>query len=300
METETKNIADKIMLVRLSIHQWYPTKLDKKAAADLAALHNVDPERLGKVLKNLVDLESIRPLQQSYRKLRNNFHDMTAPWDDGGIRAATAEIYYNLCQQLHDDIEACEILADAYQAEYTIQIEKAKVVLNGLYNEDDYPAPHVMRARFSVDYDFKPVTNVEDIRCWGLGAEAQKQIEDTVSRQVNEKVQAAQKHVFDKVVQRAHEFIEKITKFDDEMAASENDGKGLRLYDSAVGNLRDIILLVLEGMNFTGDQEIETLCKQLNKTLKNVNTTKLKISTDMRKKTMADVEQLLEKFEGVF
>lgn len=300
MENETKNITDRIMIVRLGIHQWYPKKHDKKATRGLADLHGVDPERLGKVIKNLVNLESIKPLQQSCRKLRENVHNMTAPWEDGGLRALPAELYYNFCNQLSQDIQEIDRLADAYESEYSDEIEKARHDLNSLFNEDDYPAPHVMRSRFSVDYDFKPVTNVDDVRVWGLATKDQKEIEDTVRASVTAQIEAAQQHVVNQVVERAEEFIAKVSKFDDEAAASQDDGKGLRLYDSALGNVRDVILLVLEGMNFSGDQEIETLCKNLKKALKGVNTGKLKVSPDVRKTAVADVEKVLEKFRGVF
>lgn len=300
METETKNISDKIMIVRLGIHQWYPKKHDKKATAGLADLHGVDPERLGKVIKNLVNLESIRPLQQACRSLRENVHAMTAPWEDGGMRALAAESYYNFVEMMRDNIQRVDRLADEYEAEYKDEIEKARLELNGLFNEDDYPAPHDMRRRFFVTYDFKPVVNVDDVRVWGLGAAEQKEIEDTIRESVTDQIQQAQAHVFNQVIERAHEFIAKVTKFDDECAASENDGKGLRLYESALGNLRDVIVLVIEGMNFTGDQEIEMLCKKLKGALKGINTGKLKVSPDVRKKTIADVEDVLKKFGGIF
>lgn len=300
MGNETKNITDRIMIVRLGIHQWYPKKHDKKATQGLADLHGVSAERLGKVIKNLVDLESIRPLQQACRALRENVHSMTAPWEDGGLRALAAELYYTFCTQLRDDIQDINRLADEFEVEYEAQREKAKVDLNGLFNEDDYPPAHVMRNRFYVDYDFKPVVNVDDVRVWGLAAADQKEIEDTVRASVTAQIEAAQQHVVNQVVERAEEFIAKVTKFDDEAAASQNDGKGLRLYDSAIGNVRDVILLVLEGMNFSGDQEIEALCKNLRKALKGINTSKLKVSPDVRKTAVADVEKVLEKFRGVF
>jgi len=298
METKTKNIADRIMIVRLGIHQWYPKKIDKKVSKEIADLHGVDQERAGEFHKILVNLSTIRPLQQAYRALRENVHNMTAPWEDGGQRALPAELYYNFCEQLRDDIQTTDRLADEYEGEYAEEIAKAEKELNGLFNQDDYPPPHVMRARFGVDYTFKPVANPDDVRVWGISDDAAAEIETQVRDSINSQVEQAQAHVFNQVVERAQEFIDKVSKFDDEAAASQNDGKGLRLYDSAIGNLRDVILLVLEGMNFTGDQEIETLCKALKKSLSKVNTGKLKISPDVRKKSVADVEKILNKFQG--
>ena len=300
MEIKSKSITEKLMIVRLSIHQWYPTKIDKKAMIELAKLHNIDPERAGKMLKNLVDLESIRPLQQACRALRNDVHDMTAPWDHAGNLALPADMYFDFTEMVSEHVLKIERLADDFKVEYAVQRENAPRVLNGLFNEDDYPEPHVMRARFGIDFTFKPVLNPNDIRAWGIGADAAKEIEQQVTADIHKQVEAAQWHVMKQVMERAQEFIEKITAFDDKVAASEDDGKGIRLHDSAIDNLRDVMQLVMSGLNFSGDQEIENLCKQLTKSLKGVNPGKLKVSTDLRKKSIADVEKVLVKFRGVF
>jgi hypothetical protein len=300
MATETKNVADRIMIVRLGIHQWYPRKHDKKITAEIAAIHGVDAERAGTFHKNLVSLETIRPLQQSCRKLREDVHGMTAPWEDGGLRALPAEMYFDFVEMMREDMQDIDRLADDYEREYTAELDRARVELNGMFNEDDYPAPHVMRARFSVDYDFKPVSNPDDVRVWGLGDDAAKEIEDTVRASITAQVEAAQWHVVKQVMERAQEFIEKVQKFDVQMSESQNEGKGLRLYDSSITNLRDVITLVLTGLNFSGDQEIETLCKQLKRALSGVNAGKLKVSPDVRKKSTAAVEKVLKKFEGVY
>jgi len=301
MGKQTKKLSDKIMLVTISIHQWYPRKKDPKATAELANLHGVDPERAGNFHKILVDLKSIKPLQQRCRKLRDEHYEMTSPWGDNGERAMPAQIYFDYVEMMREAIQEIDALADAYEVEYSNEVDKARSELNGMFNEADYPAPHEMRSRFSVDYRFEPVANADDVRVWGLGDAAAKEIEEEVRTATENRIADAQNHVIRQVVERAREFIEKVQHFDEQVY---NDVKGPRLYDSAIANLRDVMTLVLSGMNFTGDQELTKLCKDLQKSLKGVHTTGLKNSKSTRDDSTEAVEAVLEKslekFRGVF
>jgi len=297
MQDKMKNITEKLMIVRVSIHQWYPKKKDARALGDLAAMHNVDPERLGAVSKNLVDIKTIKPLQQRCRKLREDINDMTAPWEDGGLRALPAPTYFDFVTMLRESIQEIDALADSYAIEYETEITKAEIDLNGLYNADDYPSSIQMRNRFSVDYDFKPVPNASDVRVWGIGDDAASEIEKTVRESVERQVQEAQSHVVNQVVERAEEFMAKIKRYDEQV---QNDVKGVRLYDSAVDNLRDVLGLVLSGLNFTGDQELAKLCKDLKKSLKGANAHTLRNSQKTRDASTESVEKVLNKFAGVY
>ena len=297
MKTETKKISDKIMLVTISIHQWYPRKKDPKATAELAAIHGIDPIRAGNFHKILVDLDSIKPLQRRMRKLRDDHYDMTSPWGDNGERALPSTMYFDYVQMIRDSVMEIDRLADDYEGEYSSEIEKARIDMNGLFTESDYPAPHLMRARFGVDYRFEPIANSDDVRIWGIGDEAAKEIETQVREATENRIADAQKHVVAQVVERAREFIEKVNKFD---AQVQQDAKAPRLYDTAVTNLRDVMTLVLSGMNFTGDQELTKLCEDLKKTLVGVHASKLKESKKTRDASTDAIDKILEKFNGVY
>ena len=216
---------------------------------------------------------------------------------DNGERALPSNIYFDYVQMMRDAIIEIDQLADAYEGEYANEIDKARIEMNGLFTESDYPKPHVMRSRFSIDYNFEPVANSDDVRVWGIGDEAAKEIENEVRTATENRIADAQKHVVSQVVERAREFIDKVNKFDEQV---QNDVKGPRLYDTAVTNLRDVMTLVLSGMNFTGDQELEKLCKDLKESLKGVHVTKLKDSKKTRDASTDDVSKILAKFEGAY
>lgn len=296
MTDKTKSIKETVMLVTFSIHQWYPKKQDKKATAQLAQLHGIDPERLGSVHKNLINLDTIKPLQQACRKLRNDVQAMTAPWSHGGTLALPADCYFDFVEMLREGIQEIDVLADKFAVEYEKERELARDQLNGLFNADEYPAPHIVRNRFSIDYSFQPIPNVEDVRVWGLADDEAKRMEEALRHDIEAKMLAAQQHVVEQVIERAEEFIAKVRNYD---AKVQNDEPS-KLYDTAIQNLRDVIDLVLNGLNFTGDQEIAATARELKKALSKTNIDKLKNSAEEREKKTKAVEDVLSKFQGVF
>jgi hypothetical protein len=291
------NNQEKLMIVRLGLHQWYPRKFDKKATADLAALHGVDVERAGRFNKILVDLESIKPLQQRLRKLREDHYAMTAPWADGGDRVLPADLYFTYVEMVREADQEIAVLADDYAVQYSAEVDRARVELNGLFSEADYPAPHKLRQRFGIDWKFEPLPNADDVRVWGIGEAAAEEIRAEVEAGQQAAVNAAQSHVVEQVVERANEFVSKVRKYD---AQVSQDKKGVRLYDSAIDNLAEIVELVLDGLNITGDQELAKLAKQLSKEISGTSADKLRHSGSQRDEKTKKVEKIMSKFSGVY
>jgi hypothetical protein len=294
---ETKRQQELLMIVRLSIHQWYPRKFDKKATRDLASLHGVSADRAGRFNKILVDLESIKPLQQRLRKLRDDHYAMTAPWADGGERVLPAGLYFDYVAMVRDAEIDIARLADDYVIQYSSEVDRARTELNGLFNEADYPPASELRERFGVGTKFEPLPNPEDVRVWGIGEEAAEEIRDQVIASQQTAVKEAQDNVVSQVTERAREFISKVRKYD---AQVSEDVKGARLYDSALTNLSDVVGLVLQGLNITGDQELQKLAEDLSKEIHSLNADKLKNSQPTREKKTEAVEKIIGKFSGVY
>lgn len=291
-----KSVKESVMLVTFSIHQWYPRKQDAKATRELAALHNIDPERLGSVHKNLINLDTIRPLQQRCRKLRLEVQSMTAPWSHGGTLALPADMYFDFTEMLREGIQEIDRLADKFAVEYERERELAREQLNGLFDSDDYPSPHIVRNRFSIDYSFEPVPSVEDVRVWGLTDDIAKEMEETLRHDIEQKMAAAQNSVIERVETLALEFIQKVQGYHDKVQKDEPT----KLYDTAIQNLRDVIDLVLNGLNFTGDQEVAQAAREIKKAISKTNIDKLKVSASEREEKVAAVDAALNKFSGVF
>lgn len=295
-DKKRKSVRESVMLVTFSIHQWYPKKQDRKATAQLANLHNIDPERLGSVYKNLINLDTIKPLQQRCRKLRLDVQAFTAPWSHGGTLALPADCYLDFTEMLREGIQEIDRLADKFAVDYEKERELAKEQLNGLFDENDYPPVHHVRNRFSIDYSFEPVPRTEDVRVWGLTEKDAKEMEANLKHDIEAKLAQAQQHVVTQVIEMAEEFIAKVQNYHDKVQKDEPT----KLYDTAIQNLRDVIDLVLNGLNFSGDQELAKAAREIKKALSKTNVDKLKHSASEREEKIAAVEKALDKFSGVF
>jgi hypothetical protein len=294
---ETKSNSERLMIVRLGIHQWYPRKFDRKATQQIADLHGVSIERAGRFNKILVDLETIKPLQKRLRQLREDHYAMTCPWGDDGQRVLPAELYFDYVAMVRDSIVEIDRLADTYAEQYQVELDKARVELNGLFNEDDYPDPQQLRLRFGVDYRFEPLPEGDSVLAWTvIDDKAREDIKRELQESLERSVQEAQAHVVNNVVERANEFIGKVRRYD---AQIQETDKG-RLYDSAVDNLRDVVKLVLSGLNVTGDQELAKLAADLDDALTGVTADRIRNGQQFRTEKTEAVENVLDKFQGVY
>jgi hypothetical protein len=206
-------------------------------------------------------------------------------------------LYFTYVEMVREADQEIAVLADDYAVQYSAEVDRARVELNGLFSEADYPAPHKLRQRFGIDWKFEPLPNADDVRVWGIGEAAAEEIRAEVEAGQQAAVNAAQSHVVEQVVERANEFVSKVRKYD---AQVSQDKKGVRLYDSAIDNLAEIVELVLDGLNITGDQELAKLAKQLSKEISGTSADKLRHSGSQRDEKTKKVEKIMSKFSGVY
>lgn len=294
MENYQPQVNERLMLVRLSEHQWYPRKYDREVSEEIARLHGAQSaEAAGRYNKLLVELESIKPLKRAFSDLKAMHYQYTLPWSDRGERVLPVDLYWEYTEKVREAREKIERLArDFAFNEYERQRDLAKVRLNGMFREQDYPTPHDVFYRFGIDVKFQPLPDPDDCRVWGLGDQAAEQIRAEVKAGLEAATQAAQQEVVDQLVGRGQEFIAKVRAYD--------QGDAKKLYSTAVENLRDVVQLVLRGLNVTGDLALTDLAKQLGDLIEDTDIEKLKNGEDLRKQKTAQVEATLAKFGGIY
>lgn len=294
------NTAERLMIVRLTISQWYPRKFDKKASEEVAKAHGArSAKEVGRFNKILIDLAPMKALQSRLNKLRTDHYALTAPWSDDGIRVLPAELYLDYCNMVREAKQDIERLAGEFVNEYPALIEDAKKRLNGLFNKDDYPPAKDLRGKFGVEHHFEPLPNPEDVRVWGIGVEAQKEIAKDIEQQVRDSMLKAQQHVIGQVIEAAEHFVERVRNYHEGELKDVPVMQRL-IFVSHVENLRDIVTLVLKGLNISGDQSVTKAARDIEKALTDVTADKLKNNAALREKTIKKVEAQLDKFKGVY
>ncbi len=283
---------ERLMIARLILRTWYPRRYDAKASKQIAEANNAagSAKEVGRFNKILVSLESIKPLQSRIGKLRKDHYRFTAPWTDRGERVLPIELYFEYVQMVRESMAQISVLADDFALnEYPVQREAARARLGDLFRADDYPQE--VRSRFGVVYKFEPLPNPEDVRVWGIGEDAARQIELELRNTIEETTTQSHKHIVDQVLSRSREFVKQMREF---------GGKRAKIHEASLDHLRDITALVLRGLNISGDQELHKAAEEINDMIAGLNVDQLRHGESLRIQKTREVEDTLKKFAGVF
>ena len=152
------SVRNRAMLVRFSASAWSGRKFDKKATKEIADFHKTD-EKVGRYNKLLLpqQAESFKALHAKIAEGRQLFYGETAPWDDDGERALKSTNYINFGTKMARIERELEGLKPTFLDQYTFLKEQAKLKLNGLYREEDYPDRSKLREMFSIDVKYSPI-----------------------------------------------------------------------------------------------------------------------------------------------
>lgn len=200
-------LSERAMLVNLQISQWTARKLNRAETTALNRSHGLTVEAARVNVNLLPFATTLERVHQTTGAIRKDFDRRTLPWQLQGVNILKAESYNEFISEANQWRSDWDAAVEAFFAGYDEQVADAKVLLNGLFNPDDYPAAADLRRRFAFNIRFMPVPDKADWRV-DVGDEATERLRDAISRQVAEAeaeaMQAAWKRVYE-VVERAVE-----------------------------------------------------------------------------------------------
>ena len=131
-------LNEKACLVTLKISQWTARKLDKKATSDVCTA-NGTTAAWTKATKALVSDSATKPIRQLANEARIYHYSMTLPWDDQGARMLPTKAYMAYVDRMNQYKDKYTALVDVLVLNYQALVSDARVQLNGLFREADYP-----------------------------------------------------------------------------------------------------------------------------------------------------------------
>lgn len=234
-------IAEKCMIVRLSVSQWSARKLDRKATEAIIAEFKTAADS-GRFNKLLVNHEAIKKIQRINSQAWDLHKTMTLPWTDDGGRVLPAELFLKYTAAIQAVKERFEAEVKSFVGQYEAFKAEAKIKLNGLYNEADYPRASEIAGKFGMAVAVEPIPQASDFRV-ALSksevAEIRKDIEERMAKRISD----AMKDAFGRLYAAARSIADKCKDTD------------AIFRDSLIGNLRDL-LDVLPALNVTNDPEL--------------------------------------------
>lgn len=279
------NISEKAMLVSLSISAWSGRKYDKDASKEVADNHGTDATRAGRFNKILVNPVSLKDITSIAGNARNYTMSVTLPWLNDGVRIIPVDIYLEYMQRMSEYRSQFNDAVEKLLREYDALVKQARLDLNGLFKESDYPSEESIRRKHAFNVRVFNIPDSKDFRV----ALSESEFQST-KQEIEQNLLDAQDNAVRDVFQRVQSRMEHIIKRLKEVEAT--DGKGIR--DSMMKNVVELADL-LPKLNITGNKDVDAVAAQLRQDLASISSDDLRENQSSRISAAQSAREILTK-----
>ena len=261
------NIFDNALTTSANFSRWRPKVSDKKISGEIAREHNADAS-VCDFLKRIFPSFKVKSLStnakgetKSVTETRQTFPELhavlqmldtlyvwhaanTLVWNGKGVRLLPAVTAEEHKAKFDEAIAKLPAMLDAMEQGYPDAMARAKIELNGMWKERDYPSAKDLRAKFGVSVTYDAIEQ----------AVTNSNLPSSVLTLINSgkeaRVQSAVENSMRDAWTRLYTCLNKFHK--------TMDTPGAIFRDSLVENLADCCK-VLTRLNIMGDTELETM-----------------------------------------
>jgi hypothetical protein len=279
------DLANRALLVNLTISAWSARKLDKRESAEVEA-RNGTVAGAARVNKALLPMaKSLDAIQRVAGAAKNYYYENTLPWTEG-MRIIRTEGYIKFARDMGDfKVRHADAVRD-FELEYPQLLKDAEFLLGTLHRPDDYPHPSEVANKFSMDVAFYPVPNAND---WRVDL-ADSQME-RLREQVSASLVASQGKAMREAWQRLYDVCQKAHE---RLAAPDAVFR-----DTLIENIRDMCG-VLPTFNIADDPELERMRQQVEGSICQYEPQELRDSTAKRQRASAQLAEIMAKMGGMY
>lgn len=280
----SQDLTTKAMLVKLSISQWTARKHDKQADhAVESAFATKDAGRFNKVL---IAREAVKAVEKTASAARTWHYDNTLPWTDEGYRilpAANWATYSEKVRELRADFERA---VETFTSAYPDLVTEARIRLNGLFQEADYPASTEVRRKFAFSADILPLPIGGDFRV-NLNNDDVARLQADITARTKDALEEAHADLYRRLANVISHMADKLT-----------DPKAI-FRDSLVENVRELVEL-LPRLDLKGDAQLDALRRQAEEKLCRLNPDVLRNNKPLREETAKSAKAILDVMSGLY
>ena len=266
------------MLVSLRISAWSARKYDRKVSQETAAAHNttLDAGRYNKCLLP-GDAPAYKSLTGHLADLRVKHYAQTLAWSDDGWRLLPVKNYQAYTDMVRAGFHTADSLLSDFVSDYPTMRIEAQRILNGMYQDTDYPSD--IAGRYSWGVEYAPVPCGTDFRV----TLAQEEL-TIIAARTEERVKQAFSEAQSDAVQRLYDTVSKIQ-------AKLADPSGI-FRDTLIGNARELCD-VLTRLNLADDPKLEALRRQT-ELLATTEPATLRDNPDVRVNVASEAQSILD------
>lgn len=277
-------IADRCMIVNLSVGVWEGRKLDKNASAQLNSEANASGD-VGRVSKSLLPKEATADLFSARSALRTHVAAHTLPWRDDGQRILMRNMYpvfmskYGLLERKFNDA-----VKDFLDNKYPAAVDKASFRMGELFNPADYPMIGEIERKFYVSLEIDAIAEPDDFRV-NLGAEEIQKVRDQMEENISKRLHSAMRDVWLRLADVLQHYMEKMQDRD------------AVFRDTTVTNLVDMIN-IMPGLNVMGDPNLKAIRQRLMETVYGYDPSDLRKNPEVRAQAAGEAQEIVERMRG--
>jgi hypothetical protein len=277
-------LISRAMLASLRISSWSARKYDRKITDETNTAHGASSDA-GRYNKMLLpgDASSYKALTSHIAGVRVLHYAQTLAWSDDGWRLLPVANYQRYTDKLRDAKHVYDSLLADFLADYPALQQSARIKLNGMYRDEDYPSDVAGKYDFAIEYS--PVPSGGDFRVELSQAEI-----DVIATRTESRVKTAFEDAHRDAVKRLYKCVASIH----ERLASPD----AIFRDSLISNATDLCD-VLTRLNISGDANLETLRKQTD-ALATVQPATLRNDTVTRIQTANAAQGILDSMMSVY
>lgn len=184
------DLGSRACLVSLSLSQWTARKLDKQATQHVAN-HYGNATSAGNYSKKLMpaDAQSYLAIATAATEARSYHYANTLPWKDDGARVLPADNFMAYAEGMRSFRAKFEKAVAEFLYEYPRLVEESRVILNGLWKEQDFPSVSQLAKKFRFETGTLPFPTAADFRvdlAGGAADAVRAEIERDVRRAAEE------------------------------------------------------------------------------------------------------------------
>ena len=281
------SIADKGLLVNITLSVWSGRKLDKQVSEEVDVAKSTRA-RAGNYNKNLfAGVDELDAVRRISGEIRNWHHTQTLPWSDGGDRLLTMRNFKDykdgLLQRQQDFAAAVAAFCDRYPHLISAQA----FTMGRLFNRDEYPDAKDIAAKFDMQYTFSPVADVAD---WRVTAD------DDIRNELDSQYRKVYDDRLTSVTQELWDRLHTCLQHMNERLTVSQGGEKKIFRDSLLDNAVELCGLLTK-LNITNDPKLEEARKALESAVCNVDIKDLRKDVGARIEITTQVNDILSRFE---
>lgn len=268
------------VLVVPVISFWEANKKSKKGSKEIAELHHIEDKTMARVWKSLFPASAeYAKLKEIRSAIRTFVYTNTLAGSVDGERLLPTTNYKFFMEGIRQLKGQFEAAVAEFVKVYPQMVEKAKGLLNGLFEEADYPAKEAVACRFGVTMKIRPVP-VADHFTIDLETDDVEMAREEAAKDAKNLMDAANKELW----YRLHDAV-------NDIAQRLNKSNG-RIVEATLENL-DELLDVMSRLNVSEDANLEALMAQTKEKLLSLDVEAYKKTSPERVVAAQDAEDIV-------